>query len=198
MKHMRKRRLTYGVGINDAPYQVVYVDEQGTTVKCPFYAKWHAMLTRAYSQASKVKQPSYADVIVHPDWHSFMNFREWMSSQDWEGKQLDKDFLIPGNKQYGPDACLFVPHALNSLLTLREAQRGDLPLGVTRLPGKREKPYVARCSFYAERKHLGCFATKEEAAAKYLEEKNAYIQQVAEQETDPRIIAALKALRIGE
>jgi len=39
-----------------------------------------------------------------------------MERQDWEGKHLDKDILIPGNKIYSPDRCIFVSSLINLLI----------------------------------------------------------------------------------
>ena len=51
-----------------------------------------------------------------------------MESQEWEGKQLDKDIVIPGNKVYSPDACIFVDKRINNLMTSRNSRA--LPIGI--------------------------------------------------------------------
>jgi 7,8-dihydro-6-hydroxymethylpterin-pyrophosphokinase len=56
-------------------------------------------------------------VTVTPEWWSRRAFTEWMRGQEWQGRQLDKDILWPGNKIYAPDKCLFVPQEINNLLT---------------------------------------------------------------------------------
>ena len=117
-----------------------------------------------------------------------------MQSQDWQGKELDKDLRYQGNKHYGPDTCLFIPQELNKLLCLRHNARGELPLGVnyTTLHGKQ---YItAFCSFRAKSKNLGYFATIADAAEAYKTAKLAYIKELAEKETDPVIKDALLRL----
>ena len=193
----KKARMLYGVATNDASYQTSYTNAEGKTVKCPYYTKWLGMLTRVYDPKLKVIRPNYIGCSVHPAWLTFSNFRRWMEQQDWEGKHLDKDLLIPGNKEYGPNTCLFLTSALNNLLTLRGNARGDLPLGVSTLTVKGYKYYVAVCSFYGKQTRLGYFKTVAEASARYLTEKNNYIQQLADKESDPKVAAALRNTTIS-
>lgn len=193
----RKSTLIYGVATNDADYQVTYTNDAGQVVKCPYYVKWAAMLNRAYDPGTQKRKPTYAGCTIHPSWLLFSNFRNWMAHQSWEGKHIDKDLLVPGNKEYGPNTCLFISNALNNLLTLRNNSRGDLPLGVTSMVVKGHKYFVAVCSFYGKQKRLGYFKTVEEASAKYLTEKNTYIQKLADEETDPRVATALRNLTIS-
>ena len=190
----KKSTLIYGVATNDADYRVVNTNAEGKQVKCPFYAKWLGMLTRVYDSSLHAKRPSYANCTIHPDWLLFSNFRQWMLRQDWEGKHLDKDLLVPGNKEYGPDTCLFISDALNNLLTLRQRGRGDLPLGVSRTTINGSEYFTASCSFYGKQKRLGYFKTPEEAAQCYIKAKNAYIQELADQEQDSRVAKALRVL----
>lgn len=192
-----KTRLLYGAATNDAEYQVSYHDDEGKLVTCPFYKRWHAMLTRVFDKGFHARHPSYAGCSVHEDWLLFSNFRAWMAKQNWEGKHLDKDLLVQGNKEYGPDTCLFVSRELNNLLCLRDAQRGDLPLGVTTAKVNGYTYFTAACSFYGKQKRLGYFKTPDEAARRYAAAKNAYIQELAAAEADPRLAKALEALLIS-
>lgn len=61
-------KMVYGVGINDADYQVQVYDkvrlEDGTIYRrnawcCPFYRKWRSMLERCYSEKWLERYPSY-------------------------------------------------------------------------------------------------------------------------------------------
>lgn len=55
-----------------------------------------------------------------------------MLTKDWQGNQLDKDILNPGNKEYSPDNCIFVTQDINLLLNSRAKCRGKYPQGVSR------------------------------------------------------------------
>ena len=75
---MRKEnKLIQGAGVNDADYPVTKY-ENGKRVICPYYQTWKHMLVRAYSDKCKQRQPTYEDVTVCEEWHSFMRFRAWM------------------------------------------------------------------------------------------------------------------------
>ena len=119
--HTKTKRL-YGVGINDADYMIgvnAPADAEGRKLRvwiCPFYAAWRSMLARCYESPSKVYRPTYGACSVDPSWLKFSAFRSWMTTQPWEGNQLDKDILVPGNKVYGPDVCVFVSGDLNKFL----------------------------------------------------------------------------------
>lgn len=110
---LEERKITFKVGINDAPYQVAYF-EYGKRYTCPYYSRWRNMLSRAYNVDVHKQFPTYSECTVSEEWHSFMNFRQWMEEQDWEGKQLDKDLIFPGNTTYGPQYCQFISRTENN------------------------------------------------------------------------------------
>lgn len=193
-KRGNRRHLIHGVGVNDAPYIPEYRDSLGKHHICPYYQKWRGVLRRVYCPILKRKYPTYVECTLEPAWLSFMAFRAWMETQDWQGKDLDKDLCDQGNKHYGPDTCLFVSVALNRLLCLNGKVRGAYPLGVS-LASKSTRPrFQANCNFYGKLTHLGIFDTPEEAAAVYKTAKLAYIAELASQQTDPRIKQALLRL----
>lgn len=192
---MRKRKLIYGVGINDADYRLYEKEKVDGKVRnrwiCPFYIKWVSMLQRCYSQIFFLKYPSYRGCSVVNDWLYFSKFRTWMLEQEWEGKELDKDILFPGNKVYGPETCIFIDARVNTFLgEKRSSIKGDL-IGVSfdRNSGK----YKAECRCVVENKskHLGLFIDIEEGHKAWLafKLKQAYI--LAEQQTDERVAKAL-------
>jgi len=179
-----RRKPIYGVGINNAPY-VVAPTVNGKGICCRYYRTWHDMLKRCYDPKYHTKQPTYIDCEVTQGWHYFMAFREWMEQQDWQGKQLDKDLINLGNKVYAPDRCCFVSHALNSLLTDNAASRGKWPQGVCFV--KQKGKFRVYCNVDGKLKHLGYFASPEEAHVVYVKFKSAEIRRHAMMQTDDRI-----------
>lgn len=104
-----------GVGINDSDYVV----QKKETIKgidgkrkqrlvwiCPYYRAWQSMLVRAYSKSYHKRRPTYIGCSVSEEWKTFSNFKSWMEGQVWEGKQLDKDLLVEGNKVYSEETCV--------------------------------------------------------------------------------------------
>ena len=110
MRYKKRESLVYGVGINDADYQV-----SNGNWRCPFYKTWKNMLARCYSPAFQRNQPLYIGCSVDERWHRFSHFRAWMEGQEWEGNDLDKDLKVHNNKVYGPDTCQFLSRKDNML-----------------------------------------------------------------------------------
>ena len=156
------------------------------------------MLRRCYSSKYQENRPTYAGCAVTPEWHSFSVFRQWMINQDWNGKDLDKDILKPGNKIYGPDTCVFVSARLNGFILDCAAARGKWPIGVRRhdILGK----FEARCRnpFTGKRDHIGYFKDAEEAHKAWRKRKHALACDYADQQTDPRIANALRNRYAGK
>jgi hypothetical protein len=115
----RGYKLTRGIGINDADYPVFLRLEDGKVWHCPIYRHWSNMLTRCTSEDGKYSyeyadnhNSTYVGVSLCDEWIPFMQFREWVLTQDWEGKSLDKDLLGDGTF-YSPTTCCFVPQVIN-------------------------------------------------------------------------------------
>lgn len=175
--------LIYGIGINNSDYPVS---------KCPFYKKWSDMLRRCYSEKFQHKQPAYKGCAVCDEWLLFSNFRDWMSCQNWKGKQLDKDLLLPGNKLYSPDRCLFVSREINNLFTGSPKGRKT---GVFQC--KERGKYVAYCNLYGKTKYLGRFLEEREAKEEYRKCKKAYVLEIAEKNIeDEKLYNALVSMSI--
>lgn len=197
----KKNKLVYGVGINDADYTVQVKEtvghtEIGTKIQkllwfCPFYVKWKDMLRRCYSQKYHDKFPTYVGCRTVPEWHYFMTFRAWMEKQDWEGRHLDKDLLIPGNKVYSPDTCVFLDPNINTFLIESTKATGNLPIGVTfhRASGK----FVAQGNSLetGKRKHLGLLVDPQDAHQTWLSSKLEEAKLLASSQKDERVSKAL-------
>lgn len=175
------RKLVFGVGINDAPYIITQIVD-GKQVICPFYVVWKSMLQRVYSPKYHANRPTYTGCTVYDEWLYFMTFRVWMEKQDWQGKQIDKDLLVPGNKIYSPDRCMFVSPQINSLLNDCGSARGDYPCGVC-VEGGKYRAQICRGSGKQDR--LGLFDTPEAASAVYKRAKSTYVRKVAAEQSEP-------------
>lgn len=182
--------MVYKVGINDADYCVQpYIN--GRQVACPFYKRWKSMLARCYDPAFHKIEPSYIGCKVIKEWYRFTNFKKWMEEQTWENRELDKDLLVPGNKIYCPDRCLFIPQDINRVFNDYARGVGDWPLGV--VYHKRDKIFEAKIRKYGKRVYLGRFSTPEQAHQAYLQAKKEYIWELAQlyKQSEPKLYNAL-------
>lgn len=197
---METKKLVQGVGINNADYVVEKKEtisnengkrKQKTTWICPFYLVWRSMLARCYSTKTQKRQTTYIGCSVVTDWHLFSNFKAWMQKQDWDGKELDKDLLVKGNKVYGPNTCVFVTPMVNRFTTDSRAARGKWLIGVTwhKTAGR----FQASCHnpFTKKHEHLGLFTCEQEAHQAWLKRKLELAHELAAIQEDPRVAKAL-------
>lgn len=117
----KSNKLVAGVGVNDADYPVVRFGKDANGKRnrewiCPFYNIWSNMLNRCYRKDEHNRYAAYEFTTVCEEWHTFSNFKAWMKTQDWEGKQLDKDLLTDEN-QYSPRTCMFIPSNINTYIS---------------------------------------------------------------------------------
>lgn len=185
------KKLVCGIGFNDAGY-TVNQRVNGKRVMCPFYQVWASMLSRCYSDKVQAKHPAYIDCSVVSRWLIFSNFKKWMETQDWKGKELDKDLLVMGSKIYSPDTCVFVDVLTNLFTTDRNSARGEWPLGVdVQKPTGR---FRARCRnpFTGKHEALGCFNCPNQAHQAWKKRKHELALQLAELQTDQRVAKALR------
>lgn len=166
-KSILQRKKVCGIGVNDAKY-CISPRLNGRKLSDPAYLAWVGMLGRAYSERYHAEKPTYSDITVCSTWHSFLAFRTWWLENYREGGHLDKDLLVVGNKEYGHDACIYVPIWLNTFTVDRGACRGDFPIGVS--IHKQTGKYQSRCSnpIAGNRCFLGYFNTPEAAHAAWL------------------------------
>lgn len=154
---------------------------------CPIYSAWKDMLQRCNSSTFKEKKGNakYAACFTNDSWKYFSSFRVWAINSGFaDGLRLDKDILIPGNKEYGPNTCAFVPPSINNLLLLSK-QRVGIPLGATyskvrqRMVNELKKPYFSRLSRYgSHQRWLGFFETALEAHQCWQLAKADYIEEM--------------------
>ncbi|HBT0444871.1 TPA: hypothetical protein MA058_003527 [Klebsiella pneumoniae] len=170
--------VLYGVAINDSETPVrKTVQINGKAVEvwgCPFYKIWCLMLARCYSKAYKKSYKYDYSPKVCEEWLIFSNFKTWMDTQDWIGKQLDKDILVPGNKEYSPTSCVFVTQELNKFFNLH-GNRGRVGL-FGAYPHCRGHRYVSQITIRGEKRILGHFDSELEAHLRWIEEKIVALQ----------------------
>lgn len=170
---LAKRKPLQGVGINDANYKTTTCERiDGVLVRtfiCPYYAVWSDMLMRCYSTKYQEKCPTYKGASVCEEWLIFSNFKSWMETQDWEGKELDKDILIEGNNIYSAETCLFIPSEVNQLIAHMSTTR----IGVRKVGNR----WVARISI--KRKEISkSFLTYEEAKNHWIDLQSERIKNM--------------------
>lgn len=192
---MVKNKLVQGVGINDADYCVhkyTLVDGKSKCVwKCPFYRVWTGILERCCSIKLHDKYPTYKGCFVSEEWKTFSNFKAWMETQDWEGKQIDKDLLKHGNKVYDQNHCIFVSDQVNVFITENTALRGKWPIGVCFNKKAGKFGSYCRNPFTGKKEYLGYFDRPEKAHQMWLKRKQELAIQLAAIQTDPRVANAL-------
>ena len=183
----KKTKLIHGVGINDADY-VTYKAKTDTEPywRCPFYERWGSILKRCYSSKYHARRHTYIGCTISEEWKLFSKFKFWMETQDWEGKALDKDLLINGNKVYSKDACIFADNRVNTLLNDNGSVRGKYPIGV--YFHKPSGKFKAQCKDgTGSQKSLGYYTDSDQAHQVFCAYKAKVVAQVASEQTDERL-----------
>lgn len=179
---MKNKKLVYGVGLNDVPLSRQKQEKE--------YRIWQEMLRRCYSSTYQLTHPTYIGCSVEPEWLVFSNFLSWLLEQNYINKCLDKDVLVPGNKIYSKDTCVFISKSLNNFFITRTTN------GETLFPGvyKNREKFQAKCSdpFLNKTVYLGTFECAEDAYNAWKAYKHSLAVKYAEQETDQRIVKALQ------
>lgn len=163
-------KSVYGVGF-------IGVGEYSSKTHPKIYQTWNRMLERCYDLKYQEIKSSYTGCSVTEEWHNYQNFAEWFEKNYVEGFVLDKDILVKGNRVYSHSTCGIVPHEINEIFIKRQNDRGEHPIGVTKLGNK----FITQISLNIKRqKYLGSFNTPEEAFQVYKEAKEVYIKVVAD------------------
>lgn len=190
-------KLVHGVGFNDKKYP--------TAVNGKFtkeYDLWKGMLRRCYSSKCHTNQPTYIGCTVSDNFKHYTFFHEWCQNQigfGLEGSDLDKDIIVPNNKLYSENTCVFVPHEINKFFNDRRVARGNCPIGVYlhKATGK----YMARCNVSGKVKYLGLYISPEEAHIVYKLFKESLCKETAaiwKSRVDTRVYTALIDWRVPE
>lgn len=161
----------------------------------------HKLMIRSKNDKYKEYRPTYKDVTVSENFTNFQFFAEWCNKQIGFGQQgfvLDKDLLIPQNKIYSENSCVFVPDVINSFLTfVRQKDRG-LPVGVTWCES--EGKYKSYCSqLNGKNKTLGRFNNPSDAYIAYCGFKEAMARKLAEtykDQVDSRVTESLLSFKV--
>lgn len=143
------------------------------------YVAWHSMLGRCYDPVYQAKNPTYKGCSVVVDWHNLQTFSHWFYDQPNSGKpgfELDKDMIVTGNRIYSPDACSYVPAAVNNLLNHHASERGSLPQGVTTSRNR----FKAAVRVNGKRINVGVYDTPAQAGTAYTAAKKRAIRAAAE------------------
>lgn len=165
---------------------------------CPYYNKWKSILARCFNSKTQERQPTYKGCTVAEEWKYLSNFIKWVDSQpnkDWKECELDKDFLIQGNKHYSPETVVFVHKSVNLFLTDNGKVRGDCMIGVCYCPNKSKKnPYYTSCSnpFTGKQEYISMFPTEIEAHLAWQARKHQLACLLADLQEDERISKALR------
>ena len=185
--------LVYGVGVKGMKYPAK--KDKKHLIE---YKVWASMLMRCYSKSAVVRKPCYEDCTVSDNFKSYVYFYEWCNNQagfnekDENGRvwQLDKDFLIKGNKVYSEHTSIFIPKEINTLLLSRQRDRSVTGIGNYYKDGR----FIVQCSVMGRQTRVGCFKTQEEAFSAYKIFKENRIKEVAEKWkgiVDDRVYQAL-------
>lgn len=180
-----RRKKVQGVGVNDSDYFISQESPSGKKTRCPYYSRWESMIRRCYNPSTSKERLVYLGCTMSKEWLLFSNFKNWMVKQDWQGKHIDKDIKIFGNKVYSEEACLFVTREVNNILVSRGRGRGKYKLGVcfSKVMGK----YQAHCKANNKLVHLGFYDDETEAHNVYVKFKKELIINLASKQSDSQV-----------
>lgn len=190
-----KRTTILGIGVNDADYVVKKTTYKGGRYlviwECPYYSRWVGIIHRCYSEKVHRKSPAYAKCSICEEWKYFSNFKAWMELQGWEGKEIDKDILIQGNKIYSPSTCCFVDKNIN--VFVNDFRSGsECMRGVIFNRGK--KKFEAKCNNPLTNRnvYIGAYDEEIDAHLAWKRRKHEYACILADSISDDRIAKALR------
>lgn len=129
------------------------------------YGLWYSMLRRCYDidQQQRTRGKGYAGCTVCERWMILSNFANdikkldgYESWRDCNGYCLDKDTIVPGNKEYSPIRCHFILYTEN----IREANKRTESIKAAQESNK--------TVYYLKKDGVTLVFDSESAACKYL------------------------------
>lgn len=165
------------------------------------YTHWSSMLSRCYYQKYHERFPTYIGCSVDPQWHNFQEFAEWCQWQVGFGAPksvLDKDLLLPNNKIYSPEACVFLPAKLNNLIVTQVKPGKNVPAGISFQESSQK--YIVSCAIDGKNKNLGRYKCPKEAFKVYKDFKENLVKEKADEykdQIDPRAYFALVNYKVA-
>lgn len=183
-------KLIQGVGVKDSgEFKLRHMGS-----KTKEYQAWSNMLARCYSKDYKERNKSYLGCYVCDDWIYFQKFARWYKDNypaDGNYYQLDKDLIIPGNKIYSPDTCVFVSQSVNKFTTDRALTRGLYMIGVNF--DKSRGKFLAKCNNPISRKteNLGRFLDQLDAHKAWRKRKSELAFELSKTQKNPKVSKAL-------
>jgi len=175
-----KKKLIRGVAINDT-----FVSRLD-----PAFKTWNDMLRRCFpiTKHEIELHINYADCTVCDDWLKFSNFWYWYQENGVDGYHLDKDLFSNGHgKIYSPDTCCFLPHEINTALQCEH--RGMRKKGNKLFYNKGHHTFESKLNIKGKTVGIGRFNTEEEAINAYIQRKEEYIKQLAEEYYSKNLIS---------
>lgn len=170
----KKKRLVSGVGINDYNGSI---SVDGKELRS--YQTWRNMIARCYCENTRNKYKTYENCEVCDEWKYFSNFKRWYDENCIVGYDLDKDLLIPDNKLYSPETCLFVPHRLNTLFRELGRKKECRMTGVSFSKKSKSKIYRASARVNEKFRTIGIYQTEQEAHEAFVKEKHKEVIRLA-------------------
>ena len=188
-------KIIYGLHgyLGQGPYTSEHRDENGKRVLHNEYGIWRNIHERAGNFDSK--HPSYKDVTVCEEWWNFQNFAKWYNERRYDTGEdflcIDKDLLVPGNREYAPDKCCLIPNSINEIFRNYENYKKNndgLPAGIHRRTDSKSIRYRSEGVYLDELgnkcKIRKTFTNALDAFIFYKDYKELYIQQLANKYKD--------------
>jgi hypothetical protein len=154
---------------------------------------WVNMIARGYDEKTKLQSPVYRTTTVCKEWLNYQTFANWYTANYRPNWEIDKDLLIPGNKHYSPETCVFIPQELNKFLANAYSSNRSGHTGV--VWNKINKTWTARIMDNGINTNLGSFKDIKLASEAYSIARTALADKQRELYKNIIPSSVLKAIR---